>query len=274
MKLIPMSAVRVNLGRWKPVTGDVDPRKSLPAVGTLRKAQLWMEDKYRHIRLMLNSPAMTVAVSATPESAKVQTAQGRGSIEVFRRQDGMPASFAQLPFMMLVLDATAMTVEDMAIIRSMPGRSKAATVPTLVFGEHAVVEAVVKTLLGVLGPEWAGEKRVHTVVTGEKDMKYTACRKEMVTLVPTGNRVMKMPPVFIIHHAPTPAVGWMAVLGMLQWQWFRQTEEDEQSAEWIFVLGAEQTFPVLLSTMLRNTPSVVYCPIHSEGTMTDVGAHC
>ena len=276
MRLLPkVSTVSTNLGRWQPEEGDdADDLSRMPRVEVLMKCHLWTDPSHQQVRKMLAAPAMRVQVTASAESAKVLVSQGRASIEVIQREGGIPRLYASLPFMLVVIDTTDMTIEDMEMVKTMPGRSKTTTVPTIVFGEHAVVQAMVKTLLESLGSDWVGERRSYCVVPPEKDPQYKFAKRELITLIPHGHMCLKLTPVYLIQHAPSAVVGWLAIIGLMQWAWSSdgQQPDDEPITEWLYVVSHQHKLPVLLSTSLRNTPSVLFCPWELHDTMQDIGA--
>ena len=140
-------------------------------------------------------------------------------------------------------------------------------------GEHAVVQAAVKMVMDSIGVDWSGERRTYAVYTGDKDPQYCSGRRELFCLIPTGSKAVKMPPMFNIIWAQPQLVGWITIIGLMQWIWVPSPEEeDEQRMDWVYVFSNDLALPVYLASLLENTPSVVLCPFDTVDTMCDLGA--
>ena len=119
MHLVPRNAdVKVSLGRWKPSGDETDPVQRMPKAETLKQASLWCDGRFKRVREMLRSPQLVVEVQCTADSAKVETQQGRRTIEVFRRTEGMPTTLSTLPFYAIILDLRDQTVDDVHLVAS------------------------------------------------------------------------------------------------------------------------------------------------------------
>ena len=132
MQLVPKNFdVKVNMGRWKPPMEEKDPVKRLPKAELLQKAPLWLDPRWKQIREMLASAALRVDVQASVDQAKVETSRGRGTIEIFKRDQGMPRTLSSLPFSLMVLDCRDLTLDDINIFKALPGLPRSPLCPPL-----------------------------------------------------------------------------------------------------------------------------------------------
>ena len=74
---------------------------------------------------MLLAPPLKVDVEDKGDVVKVDASSGEGaSISIFKREGGMPKAIASLPYRMFFLDVRSLTLEDMDVFSTLPGRGR------------------------------------------------------------------------------------------------------------------------------------------------------
>ena len=271
MNIAPrLKDMKTALGQWKP-RGDAGAVSRMPRADVLKKSKFWTESAYAGVRQNLQSRPLTVEISDCAESVKVEVPGGGSSIIVIPNRGPLPASAADIPFSAIVLDVRRCSVEDTDLLRMLPGRSRFASVPTLLFGGIGEAEEFRRAVNLVCGSHWAGEVRPVDVYTSETSNQFTFQRRRLLCMVPTGRSVNKLPPTFNIAGSPTLTEGWCTVLGLMRHLWHQEGQHaNTDVVDWLYVISDDPGVPALLSQHMELKPSLVWCTMKSTDTVRDL----
>lgn len=267
-KLLPKtSSLKVSLGGW-----TWKPEDPLPKAEVLKKAKLWTSDDLAWLRDILISPALKVDVSETEDSLKVETSFG-STIHVLKPAPGMPKTVLQIPISLCLIDTRGMSVEDTEVLLGVPGRSKFASVPVMLFGGVPETQVQKAAVMKACGGEWVGEERSVDVFTSETSLAYTAARRRLLLLLPEGCAGKKVPPMMNITHVQPITLGWAAVVGIFRTFWREpKPKSDEPKIDWLYVLSDDIELPVILSQKIDSHPSVIFCSLSTALRTDEVAA--
>ena len=266
--------VKVNLGKWCPVTTTDDPSDRIPRGTLLQKAVFWSDDKYRHVRDVLASPLLQVEVASMEDAMRVDVKGGRSTILVVNQNQGMPSAVSQLEFKAVMIDCRGMTVEETHLFDRMPGRSRFTDVPLILFGGVAEVEEAKRGIMRATQSQWAGQTRVMDVLMNENSPMYSKMRRRLMLMIPDNRPVGKMPPVINLDNARPIVLGWCAIMGLLRDIWRVrphpvEEEEEQPEVEWLYVVTDDVDMAVLLGMRLDSGPSILHCPLHAVRSLQD-----
>ena len=127
----------------------------------------------------------------------------------------------------------------MDVITNMPGRSKLAKIPTIIYGTHSTVSLTATELTKDLEAEMSGHRRTYTIITAESDPGNTSARREITIIFPPEQPAVQLPPVFNIKHATPPGLGIAAVIGVLQSVLLPDNVSGDSSTDWIFLANVD-----------------------------------
>ena len=73
---------------------------------------------------MLAAPPLKVDVHEDGDMVKVDVRGGECSVTMFKRDSGLPSAVAKLPFRLVFIDSKSLSIEDMDVFTTLPGRGK------------------------------------------------------------------------------------------------------------------------------------------------------
>ena len=266
--------IKVNLGKWRPVTTTDEPADRIPRGTLLQKAVFWTDEKYKPVRDVLALPLLQVEVACMEDAMRVDVTGGRSSIIVVNQNQGMPHAVSSLEYKTVIVDCRGMNVEETHLFDKMPGRSRFTEVPLLLFGGIGEAEEARRGIQRATQSQWAGQTRVMDVLTDESSPMYSKMRRRLLLMIPDNRPVGKMPPIINLASARPIVLGWCAIVGLLREIWrvrpgAEEEEEEQPEVEWLYVVSDDVDLAVLLGMRMDSGPSILHCPLHMVHSLWD-----
>ena len=216
---------------------------------------------------------MTVEITETGECMKVDISGGSASIMVLPNTGAIPQQLASFNIGCFIIDCRGMSSEEGSLMEKLPGRSRFMETTVVLFGGAAEVDEARKAVRKATASQWTGSTRTMEVYTDDSGGAYTAGRRKIVLMHPdeTANRPGKVPPMVNLRGAQPQALGWTAVVGLLETTWHTEVETDADG-KWLFVASDDVSLPVLLAQRLDHAPSILFCPLHGRSRISDAAA--
>ena len=253
------------------LTSD-DPGQRIPPAAMLSKASVWRDPQFDTVRRILNSPMLQVDVSAVGEAVKVDVRGTETAVLCVNNQGMLPSNTSNLPLKLIVLDCRSMSIEEGQLVTTLPGRSRMTDTPVLLFGEAGAVEEARKGVVRATQSQWAGVVRTFDILTSDSHPQFTCGRRRVTLMMPGNVAPPKLPPIMNLIHCNPQALGWTAIIGLLRPLWCRtEAEAEDTNVEWIYIISDDKMLPVLTTTRLDTSPSVLYCLLHTASSLLDVG---
>lgn len=270
-KVKKLGALKVNTGSFR-VTRETPADQRMPRADMLQKAKLWQDESFGWVRDILIAPPLHVEISEVDESLKVSTT-ANNIVYVLRPEAPMSRAISALPTTLMLVDVRGVQLDEVGLMRRIPGRDKFADMVIVVIGGLQQADAAKQVFSQMIADDWVGEVRTCDVFTDTPNNAYTATRRRLHIIIPSGRNQSRVVPFYNICDAPDLLTGWVSVVGLLKSIWSCTGDtEGGPHVDWMYVVSDDVNLPVALVSKIIPHPNVVFYPFEIRDPLADVAA--